>query len=116
MKLENEVMSTTRYRRATTGSPVLLVNRRRILSVPNVPLLTDVKSRTRFGAADGAFSGSMIATPNVEFFWIGALVVVYAVIVGARSGPGAPRMDDTPFSTAPVVSTSTKSAALLLVS
>src|SRR5205085_11214433 len=50
------VMSTMRKRKAVTGTPVLLVNLRRIESVPKVDLLagSDVVSRTRAHALVGS--------------------------------------------------------------
>jgi hypothetical protein len=44
-----ELMSITRKRSRVTGAPVLLTNRRLIVSVPFAPLVTGVRSRTRFG-------------------------------------------------------------------
>src|SRR5262245_35230628 len=53
--------ATTRKRSANRGSPVLFVYLRRIFSVPRVPLVTGVKSRTRLGAATSACAGSIRA-------------------------------------------------------
>ena len=46
------VMSTTRNRKRVTLAPELLVNLRRISSVPREPLATGVKLRIRFGLAE----------------------------------------------------------------
>src|SRR5687768_18283234 len=81
---------------------------RSMSSVPNVELFagSDVKSRTRFGGDAAATHGSSRFTANEAFRWIGEL---------RFSGPGAPRRCPAPADV-PLVSTKTKSAALLLVS
>src|SRR5213079_2209441 len=67
------VMSTTLNRRRVTGLPVVLMNRRRISSVPNVELLPGllVMSRTRFGSAVAGCEES-ISTAAIALVIIGA--------------------------------------------
>src|SRR6185369_3777170 len=102
------VRSTTRKRKRVTFPPVLLTTVLRISKVPKVELLggSEVKSRTRFGGDAGATHMSRKSTANDALRSIGEL---------RFSGPGAPRRWPAPADV-PLVSTNTKSAALLFVS
>src|SRR5262245_4348809 len=104
----NVVRSITRKRRRVTLPPVLFVNVRRMSSVPKVELLGGslVKSRTRFGGDALATHVSSRAPPKLALRMIGD---------ERFAGPGAPRRWPAPADV-PLVSTNTKSAALLLVS
>ena len=102
------VWSISRKRNRVTLAPVLLVNVRRIVSVPNVELFpgSEVKSRTRFGGLDPATQGSSKVAGTTELRSIG---------LERFSGPGAPRRCPAPAEV-PFVSTKMKSVALLSVS
>src|SRR6185369_648003 len=102
------VRSTTRKRKRVTLPPVLFTTVRRMSNVPNVELLggSDVKSRTRFGGDAAATQISRRFTAKDALRSIGEL---------RFSGPGAPRRWPAPADVA-LVSTNTKSAALLFVS
>src|ERR1051325_11568319 len=104
----NVVRSITRKRKRVTFPPVLLVTVLRISNVPNVELLggSEVKARTRFGGDAGPTQTSNKSTAKEAFRSIGEL---------RFSGPGAPRRWPAPADV-PLVSTNTKSAALLFVS
>src|ERR1041384_6770063 len=104
----NVVRSTTRKRKRVTFPPVLLTTVLRISRVPKVELFggSDVKSRTRFGGDAAATQTSSRFTAKEAFRSIGEL---------RFSGPGAPRRWPAPADV-PLVSTNTKSAALLFVS
>src|SRR4029079_13363354 len=102
------VMSTTRKSTRVTLPPVLLTTVLRISKVPKVELFggSEVKSRTRFGGDAGATQISRRFTAKEALRSIGEL---------RFSGPGAPRRWPAPADV-PLVSTNTKSAALLFVS
>src|ERR1044072_1277108 len=102
------VISITRHRTRVTFPPVLLTTVLRISKVPKVELFagSEVKSRTRFGGEAGATHMSRRFTANDALRRIGEL---------SFSAPGAPRRWPAPADV-PLVSTKTKSAALLLVS
>src|SRR5690349_4922759 len=104
----NVVKSTIRNRKRVTFPPVLLTIVLRKSRVPNVELFggSEVKSRTRFGGEAGATQTSSMFTAKEAFRSIGEL---------RFSGPGAPRRWPAPADVA-LVSTNTKSAALLFVS
>src|ERR1051325_5084963 len=104
----NVVTSITRKRKRVTFPPVLFTTVLRISNVPKVELLggSEVKSRTRFGGDVAATQTSRVFTANDAFRSIGEL---------RFSGPGAPRRWPAPADV-PLVSTKTKSAALLFVS
>src|SRR5689334_3524485 len=104
----NVVRSITRNRKRVTFPPVLLVTVLRMSNVPNVELFggSEVKSRTRFGGDAAATQISRLSTAKEAFRSIGEL---------RFSGPGAPRRWPAPADV-PLVSTNTKSAALLFVS
>ncbi len=101
-----ELTSIMRKRSRVTGAPVLLTNRRLIASVPFAPLVTGVRSRTRFGDKAAATFESrsnaaivLLRTSGPARFW----------------GPGAPRRCPATVFVAEV-SAKTKSSLLLLVS
>src|ERR1041384_6041851 len=102
------VRSTTRHLRRVTLPPVLLITVLRISKVPKVELFggSEVKSRTRFGGDAGPMQTSRGSTAKEALRSIGDL---------RFSGPGAPRPWPAPADV-PLVSTNTKSAALLFVS
>ncbi len=106
----NVVRSIMRKRSRKMSKPVVLVKRRRTEIVPNVELFggSEVKSRTRLGdalaATPGSISPTLSAGPALR--WPGLLW---------PSGPGAPSRCPPP-ALVPLVSTNTKSAALLFVS
>src|SRR6185503_5913409 len=104
----NVVRSITRKRKRVTFPPVLFTTVLRMSNVPNVELLggSEVKSRTRFGGDAAPTQISRRFTANEAFRSIGEL---------RFSGPGAPRRWPAPAEV-PLVSTNTKSAALLFVS
>src|ERR1041384_3328518 len=104
----NVVTSITRKRKRVTFPPVLLVTVLRISRVPKVELFggSDVKSRTRFGGDVFEAQVSRRSALKEAFRSIGEL---------RFSGPGAPRRWPAPADV-PLVSTNTKSAALLFVS
>ncbi len=102
----NVVRLAMRKRRRVMLPPVLLVNVRRIESVPKVELFGGslVKSRATFGESKSAWVGSS-----------GELLIAVPTLVGADkfSGPGAPRRWPAP-ALVPFVSTNRKSLALSL--
>src|SRR5919206_1679391 len=102
------VRSITRNRKRVTFPPVLLTTVLRMSRVPKAELFggSEVKSRTRFGGDPAAPHTSRRFTANEAFRSIGEL---------RFSGPGAPRRWPAPADV-PLVSTNTKSAALLFVS
>src|ERR1051325_441169 len=104
----NVVMSITRNRKRVTFPPVLLMIVLRMSNVPKVELFggSEVKSRTRFGGDAAATQTSRLFAVKEAFRSIGEL---------RFSGPGAPRRWPAPADV-PLVSTNTKSAALLFVS
>src|SRR5262245_3166512 len=104
----NVVRSTTRKRKRVTFPPVLFTTVLRMSSVPKVELFggSEVKSRTRLGVDSGATQVASKLTVKDALRSIGEL---------RFSGPGAPRRWPAPAEV-PLVSTNTKSAALLFVS
>src|ERR1043166_549794 len=104
----NVVRSITRNRKRVTFPPVLLVTVLRMSNVPKVELFggSDVKSRTRFGGEAAATQTSRRSTAKEALRSMGEL---------RFSGPGVPRRGPAPADV-PLVSTNTKSAALLCVS
>src|ERR1044072_5626758 len=104
----NFVRSTIRNRKRVTFPPVLLTTVLRKSRVPNAELFggSEVKSRTRFGGEAGATQTSRRCTAKDAFRSMGEL---------RFSGPGAPGRWPAPADVA-LVSTNTKSAALLFVS
>ena len=75
------LISTTRKRNRVTGAPVLLTKRRLIDSVPLIPLVIGVKSRTRLGGAVAPIVEST-KTAGIDRFSRGA---------AKFCGPGAPK-------------------------
>src|SRR5438045_5985681 len=75
------VMSMMRKRRRVTAPAVVLVNLRRIESVPCGPFVTGVKSRMRFGAAELATQVATSEALTAALRWMGLV---------RFSGPGAP--------------------------
>src|SRR5215831_15945265 len=69
----NVVTSMIRNRSCVTAAPVWLTKRRRMSSVPKVELFagSDVKSRTRFGAADDDTLASSGNAAMLALRWIG---------------------------------------------
>src|ERR1044072_6634110 len=104
----NVVRSNTRKRIRVTFPPVLFTIVLRMSNVPKVELLggSEVKSRTRFAGDAGATQTSRRFAAKEALRSIGEL---------RFSGPGAPRRWPAPADV-PLVSTNTKSAALLFVS
>jgi hypothetical protein len=100
----NVVRLITRKRRLVMFAPVLLVNLRRIESLPNVALFGGslVKSRPMFGATLSPCNGSIAEC---------VMVAPVSLALERFSGPGAPRRWPAPALT-PFVSTKMKSAAL----